>query len=162
ASALPRMMASNNWVVAGAKTASGKPFLCNDPHLEINRLPPIWYEVVMRCTNAGPKYAMGASFPGLPGIAIGRTPDLAWGVTYAFMDCIDPWGEECGEGKYRRINDWLPWEQGGEVIRRKKSPPVEVIYYENPHGVLDGNPNEAGYYLASRWSCRDETGAAAL
>jgi penicillin amidase len=48
ASTLPRMMASNNWVVSGAKTDSGKPFLCNDPHLEINRFPAVWYEAVMR------------------------------------------------------------------------------------------------------------------
>jgi penicillin amidase len=49
-----------------------------------------------------------------------------------------------------------------EVIRRKKHPPVELIFYENHHGVLDGNPNEAGYYLATRWSARDEVGAEAL
>ena len=42
--ALPRMMASNNWVVAGSKTASGAAIMANDPHLEINRLPNVWYE----------------------------------------------------------------------------------------------------------------------
>ena len=81
ASALPRMMASNNWVLAGRKTASGQPFLCNDPHLEINRLPAVWYEAVLRWrAQDGTHYAMGATFPGLPGVAIGRTRDLAWGI----------------------------------------------------------------------------------
>ena len=40
-------------------------------------------------------------------MAIGRTHDLAWGVTYAFMDCIDSWIEDCREGKYRRGDSWL-------------------------------------------------------
>jgi penicillin amidase len=163
ASALPRMMASNNWVVASARTASGRPFLCNDPHLEVNRLPAIWYEVVLRWPSAdGPHYAMGASFPGLPGVSIGRTRDLAWGITYAFMDCMDSWVEDCRAGKYRRGNDWLPFEARKEIIRRKKNPPLELVFYDNPHGVLSGDPNEARYYLATCWSGRDGTSAAAL
>ncbi len=163
ASALPRMMASNNWVVGGARTISGKPFLANDPHLEVNRLPAIWYEAVLRWpATDGPRYAMGATFPGLPGVSIGRTPDLAWGITYAFMDCMDSWVEDCRAGKYRRGDEWLPFETRKETIRRKKNPPVELTFFENPHGVLSGDPHEAGYYLSTRWSCRDGTSAAAL
>jgi len=157
------MMASNNWVVSGAKTASGKPFLCNDPHLEINRLPPVWYEAVLRWSSPeGPRYAMGATFPGLLGVAVGRTPELSWGVTYAFMDCIDSWIEDCRDGKYRRGDAWLPFITRKEVIRRKKHSPEEVTFYENNHGVLDGDPLKDGYYLATRWSAREEIGAAAL
>ena len=51
--AAPRMMASNNWVISGAKTASGKPILSNDPHLEVNRLPNIWCEIVLKMNKAG-------------------------------------------------------------------------------------------------------------
>ena len=163
ASALPRLMASNNWVVAGAKTASGQPFLCNDPHLEVNRLPAIWYEAVLRWPAAdGPHYAMGATFPGIPGVSIGRTRDLAWGITYAFMDCMDSWVEDCRDGKFRRGDDWMPFATRKEIIRRKKNPPVEIVYYENPHGVLNGDPNDAGYYLATRWSGGEATSATAL
>jgi len=163
ASALPRMMASNNWVLSGTKTASGKPFLCNDPHLEINRFPAVWYEAVLRWqAQDGLHYAMGSTFPGIPGVAIGRTRDLAWGVTYAFMDCIDSWIEECREGKYRRGDSWLPFAARKETIRRKKNPPGEVIFYENSHGVLDGDPSAPGYYLATRWSCREDNAPTAL
>ncbi len=163
ASALPRMMASNNWVLAGDRTASGKPFLCNDPHLEVNRLPAIWYETVLRWRSPdGPHYVMGGTFPGLPGVSIGRTRDLAWGITYAFMDCMDSWVEDCRDGKYRRDDEWLPFETRKEIIRRKKNPPVEIVFYENHHGVLSGDPTEAGYYLSTRWSGRDETSAATL
>jgi penicillin amidase len=154
--ALPRMLASNNWVLAGSKTASGKPYLCNDPHLELNRLPAVWYEAVLRWrASSSLRYAVGATFPGLPGMAIGRTPELSWGVTHAFMDCMDSWIEECKEGKYRRGDEWLPFTARRETIRRKKNLPLEITFFENQHGILDGDPFAPGFYLATRWSCRD-------
>jgi len=163
ASALPRMMASNNWAVAGGRTASGKPFLCNDPHLEVNRFPAIWYEAVLRWhSDSVARYAVGATFPGLPSVSIGRTQDLAWGITYAFMDCIDSWVEECRDGKYRRGDSWLPFVTRKEVIRRKKKPPLELLFYENDHGVLAGNASKPGYYLATRWSCAEGSSAEAF
>ncbi|MDZ7268160.1 MAG: penicillin acylase family protein [candidate division KSB1 bacterium] len=149
-SGLPKMMASNNWVIAGRRTASGQPMLANDPHLEANRLPNVWYEMVLKC---GTRYALGATMPGLPGILLGRSNDLAWGATYSFMDAIDSWIEHCKEGRYRRNrNDWVAFRQRREVIKRRKKAPVEVIFYENDHGVLDGDPQVEGYYLATRWS----------
>lgn len=147
--ALPRVMASNNWVVSGAKTASGKAILSNDPHLEINRLPNVWSEMVLRC---GERWALGVTMPGLPGLLIGRNPDLAWGATYTFMDAIDSWVEDCRDGKFRRGEQWQPFEARTETILRKKKDPVEITYYENDHGVLNGDPTEAGYYLATQWS----------
>ena len=126
-------------------------------------MPPVWYEAVLRWQSPeGPRYAMGATFPGLLGVAIGRTPELSWGVTYAFMDCIDSWVEDCRDGKYRRGDNWLPFVSRSEVVRRKKNPPVEFVFYENNHGVLDGDPTAEGYYLATRWSAREDIGAVAL
>ena len=105
----PRMMASNNWVVSGARSASGRPLLANDPHLEVNRLPAVWYETVLKI---GDRYAMGATMPGIAGVLIGRTDRLAWGGTYSFMDAIDSWVEHCRDGKYRRGDDrWLPFQR---------------------------------------------------
>jgi penicillin G amidase len=148
--AAPLMMASNNWVVSGKKTASGKPILANDPHLEVNRLPNVWYEIVL---NAQHRYMMGASIPGLPGIPVGRNPDLAWGATYTFMDATDSWVENCKDGMYLRGPDrWIPFRIRKEVIKRKKKPSHEIIFYENDHGVLEGNPYEPGYYLATAWA----------
>ena len=158
--AAPRMMASNNWVVSGRKTASGQPILANDPHLEVNRLPNVWCELVMRC---GERTLMGGSMPGLPGLLVGRSPDLAWGATYAFVDSSDSWIEQCRDGCcYRENGDrWQSFNTRREIIKRKKKTPVEVVFYENGHGVLDGNPHQEGYYLATRWA-PGETGAAAL
>ena len=155
----PPLMASNNWVISGRKTASGKPILANDPHLEVNRVPSVWCEIAMKSQG---RFAIGGSIPGLPGVLAGRTTDLAWGATYAFLDAEDSWVERCKEGKYNREDEgWLPFRVRKEVIRRKGKAPSEVNFYENDHGVLDGDPNEEGCYLATRWAA-SESGASAL
>ncbi len=156
--ALSASMASNNWVVAGSRTASGKPMLANDPHLEINRVPNVWYEVSLESPQ---RYLCGASMPGLPGVIVGRNAELAWGATYTFMDAIDSWVEECRDGKFRRADSWEPFEERTEVIRRKGRPDHTVTFYENLHGVLDGDPRQAGFYLATRWASA-EGGARSL
>lgn len=142
-------MASNNWVIAGSKTKSGSPILANDPHLEINRLPAVWYEVVVQL---GEKSAYGATMPGLSGLLVGRTNDLAWGTTYSYMDATDSWIEHCKDGKYLKDDKWHMFHERKELIKRKKGKPIEITYYENEHGLLDGNPYEEGYYLCTKWS----------
>jgi penicillin amidase len=148
--AVPRMSASNNWIVAGSRTTSGKPLLASDIHLEGNRLPNVWYEIVLQ----GPdRYAMGGSIPGGPGIVVGRNPDVAWCPTYAFMDSVDSWIEQCKEGKFfREPDEWQPFRQRREIVLRKKKSPAEFTFYENDHGVLDGDPHTEGLYLATQWS----------
>jgi penicillin amidase len=145
-----RMMASNNWVIAGAKTASGKPLLANDPHLEGNRLPNVWCEIALHMAD---RYIIGGSMPGGPSVIVGRTPDVAWGATYAFMDAVDSWIERCKDGKYFREPDqWTAFDERREIIERKKKEPAEITFYENEHGILDGDPYQEGYYLATRWA----------
>lgn len=144
-----RATASNNWVVAGSRSASGAPLLANDPHLEINRLPNVWYEVMIQ---VGERWGYGATMPGIPGLLLGRTNDLAWGATYTFADTVDSWIEDCKDGRYRRGDDWVPFRERRERIERKGKPAHEVTFYENDHGVLDGDPRTPGLYLATRWS----------
>jgi len=99
------------------------------------------------------RWAMGASIPGGPGLPVGRNPDLAWSVTYTFMDGTDSWIEQCRNGKYFREPDhWILFKERRERILRKKKPPVDLVFYENEHGVLDGNPHEEGYCLATAWA----------
>ncbi len=148
--AAPLMMASNNWVVSGKKTASGKPVIANDPHLEINRLPNVWYEMAL---TTGDSYAMGGTMPGAPALLVGRNPDLAWSATYTFMDGTDSWIEKCRDGNYFREPDkWMAFTRREEVIKRKKKDPITVTFYENSHGVLEGDPIDEGYYLATAWA----------
>lgn len=148
--AAPLMMASNNWAVSGKKTASGKPMLANDPHLEINRLPNIWYEIVLKTKD---RYAMGGTMPGMPALLVGRNPDLAWSATYTFMDSTDSWIEKCKNGKYLREPDiWTKFTQREEIIKRRKKNSVKVIFFENDHGVLEGDARGKGYYITTAWA----------
>jgi len=155
----PRAMASNNWVISGTRTRSGKPIMANDPHLETNRLPSVWVEQVVDLPDS---YWLGATMPGLPAPLVGRTAHLAWGVTYTFADAVDSWVEQCRDGRCRRGDDqWVGFETRTETIRRKKQPDVTVTFYENDHGVLDGDPHVEGHYLATRWA-PSQSGAASL
>ena len=78
-------LGSNNWVVDGTKSATGKPLLANDPHLGI-RMPAIWYEIGLR---GGGLDVIGFSFPGDPGVVIGHNNYIAWGVTNVDADNTD-------------------------------------------------------------------------
>lgn len=158
--AVPRAIASNNWVISGSKTASGRALLANDPHLESNRLPAVWAEVVLEWDE---RYCVAATMPGLPGTLLGRTNDLAWGATYTFMDAIDSWIEDCRDGRYRRVvagnETWEPFRVRVETIKRRRHPDEILTFYENDHGVLDGDPHVPGLYLSTRWSSGAGTGA---
>ncbi len=160
---VPRAIASNNWAISAAKSASGHPILASDPHLEANRLPAVWYETVLETPD---RFCIGASVPGLPFVAVGRTNELAWAPTYACMDAIDSWVEECRDGCFRRLDggeeSWQPFRARTEVVARKKAPDVMMTFYENQHGVLDGDPHDPGLYLATRWSAAADSGAASL
>ncbi len=149
ASAAPRMMASNNWCVSGARTKSGAAMLANDPHLETNRLPNIWAEQSFRWPGG---YAILMTMPGLPAPLVGRTEHLSWGATYTFMDAIDSWVEHCRDGKFRRGDGWADFDRRVETIRRKKREPIAETFWENQHGVLDGDASKEGYLLCTRWS----------
>jgi len=150
--AIPRMMASNNWVISGKKTASGKAILANDPHLEVDRLPNVWCEVAAKVKD---RYIIGATMPGASAFIIGRTSELAWGATYAFIDSIDSWVEECKDGKYRRGDSWKDFTIRKEIIKRKKKADVEVTFYETEHGVIDGDPTIDGFYLSTKWTASE-------
>jgi penicillin amidase len=157
---LPRLTASNNWAVAPGRSRNGHSLLAGDPHLEVTRLPAVLHEVVLEMPD---RYCIAGTIPGMPALIIGRTNDLAWAPTYGYMDAIDSWIEECRDGCYRRHVDggdeWIPFRRRKEVIRRKKAEPLELVFYENDHGVLDGDPHEEGLYLTSRWSVASGTGA---
>ena len=159
----PTLKASNNWAVSGARTASGKPLQCNDPHLECNRLPAIWYEAVM---HTALDYRLGITMPGVPGLVMGRTRELSFGFTYGFMDMVDYFVEDCRDGACRRGDTFRPLEVRTETILRRGADPVEITIRENDLGVLEADPLEAGladgFYLARAWSAHRNGAAASL
>lgn len=154
----PRMMASNNWAVAATHSATGSALIANDPHLEVNRLPNVWVEQVIELPD---DTVLTANMPGLPGPLIGRSDHVGWGATYTFMDAQDSWVEHCRDGAFRRGDTFEPFTERHERILVKKGDPVDVVFHENRHGVLDGDPNVEGMYLATRWAPA-ESGAATI
>ncbi len=156
---LPRLAGSNAWAVSGKRSATGAPLLASDPHLEINRLPAIWYEAALRW---GDQYVMGATLPGCPTIAVGRTNQLSWGVTYFKGDTSDYFIEDCrqrdGKWQYRRGDAWLDFEVREEVIRRKGGDDITQHVYHNELGTLDGDPSERGegLHLLVAWTGANE------
>jgi penicillin amidase len=80
---------SNNWVVDGTLTASGKPLLANDPHLGA-RLPSTWY---LAHVTGGDFEIIGATLPGAPAVALGRNRFVAWGATNVAADVEDLYRE---------------------------------------------------------------------
>lgn len=166
---LPKLTGSNAWAVAPGRTRPSAsqgdrpgqgagPLLASDPHLEIDRLPTTWYEVVLRWGASD--YLIGASLPGTPLIAVGRNAHLAWGTTYAMGDTLDFFIEDCrvqeGHCQYRRGDQWHDFQVRHEVLARKKKKPAPEILtvYTNPQGTLEADPLSAGpgYLLSSSWT----------
>ena len=102
----------------------------------------------------------------------GRSEKMSWGVTYPFLDGIDSWVEKCKDEKYYREDEgqedecqedkgqedkgqWVEFTKRVDVIKRKKKDPFEITFYENQHGVLEGDPGREGYYLCTRWAPAD-------
>lgn len=101
---------SNNWAVAGQKTASGFPILCNDPHLKLT-LPSIWFEIQLHSPNQN---TYGVSLPGMPGVMLGFNQDVAWGFTNVGQDVLDWYAIDWAEankksyfldGKIKKIDE---------------------------------------------------------
>ena len=153
---LPRLAGSNAWAVAPERSASGNALLASDPHLEVNRLPAIWYEAVLNWDDD--RYVMGATLPGCPSFGVARTHEVAWGVTYLKGDTSDYFIEECRRGpngwQYRRGNQWHDFRVREEVIHRKGGDDETLRVYYNDLGTLEGDPdaNGPGYYLLTAWT----------
>ncbi len=155
---LPRLAGSNAWAVSPQRSATGSPLLASDPHLEVNRLPAIWYEVAL---SWGDQYVMGASLPGCPLMAVARTPRLAWGVTYMKGDTIDFFVEDCRRGgatgwQFRRGSEWKDFALREEVVSRKGAGAQTLKILENDVGTMDDDPNRdgEGLYLSVAWAGR--------
>ncbi|GGR02559.1 penicillin acylase family protein [Deinococcus ruber] len=113
---------SNDWVIGGQRTQSGKPILADDPHLSLSA-PMLWYLADIQ----GPTlHAIGASIPGLPGIVIGRNDHIAWGVTNVNPDVQDLFIEPAGARLQTRT----------EVIKVKGQPPVNYPVQTSAHGPV--------------------------
>jgi penicillin amidase len=153
---LPRLAGSNAWAVSPRRSASGAALIAADPHLEINRLPAIWYEAELHWGEHD--YVLGATLPGCPLFAVARTHRLSWGVTYLKGDTSDHFIEDCRPGgatdwQYRRGEDWIDFQVREERIARKGRAAETMRVYYNPQGTLESDPEPGmpGYYLSTSW-----------
>lgn len=147
---IPLIGGSNNWAIAPKRSGSGTALLANDPHLEINRLPPVWYEVSMTVDSTS---LVGVTFPGIPGCIIGRNNTLGFGVTYTMADTIDFWIQDCKGGRYLLDGDYNDFLVREEVFKRRFKKPLKHRFYELHDGaILDGEPLHNGFYLSMKWA----------
>ncbi len=166
AAAVPKQPAtgpgSNNWVLSGAHTESGKPLLANDPHLGL-AIPSIWYLAHISTPDFE---IVGATLPGLPFPVLGQTRDFALGFTNTgpdvqdlFIERIDP----DDPARYLTPEGSLPFEVRTETIHVSGGDAVELTVRGTRHGpvvsdLIEASESflEAGHVLAFAWTALDE------
>ena len=167
---------SNNWVVDGRRSVSGKPLLANDPHLGLNA-PALWYLAHLSAPGLD---VLGATLPGLPTVILGRNQRIAWGFTNTapdtqdlFLERIDP----SDPSRYQTPEGYARFVERTETIRVKGAADVTLRVRESRHGpvISDVHPNAVDafqarklgerYALAFQWAAltpEDATVRAAL
>ena len=159
---------SNNWVIPGSRTVSGKPLLANDPHLALSA-PAIWYFAHLQAPAKDGLPALdviGATLPGLPAVVLGRTRGVAWGFTNTGPDVQDLYLEQIDPEqpqRYRTPQGWADFVVRNETIRVKGQGDVILPVRSTRHGpvVSDVQPLYEGlldkrrYAMALRWSALD-------
>src|SRR5882724_11738092 len=149
------VIGSNNWVVSGAHTTSGKPLLSNDMHLG-HQMPNLWYEAHLRCSNLD---AAGVTLPGLPYVIVGHNQRIAWGFTNVGPTVEDVYVETFNPaGEYLTPEGWKTPEHRSEVIHVKGKADVVVDVALTRHGpiITEIVPGETRK-LALRWTLYDGT-----
>ena len=128
------VIGSNNWVVDGTKSTTGKPLLANDPHLA-SRLPSIWY---LAHLSAGDFNVIGGTIPGLPAIIIGRNTSIAWGMTNMDPDVQDLFRErlDATGTRVEYQGQMEPLTIITETIEVQGQEPVQVRVRISRHGPL--------------------------
>lgn len=149
---------SNNWVVSGARSTSGKPLLANDPHLGL-AAPAVWYFAHLSVNGEN---LIGATFPGVPAIALGRNDRIAWGSTNTgpdvqdlFIERIDPQDAN----RYQAPEGMRPFTTREEIIKVKGGEPVNIKVRETRHGPVisdvvagAGNALPKNHVLSFQWT----------
>jgi penicillin amidase len=144
---------SNNWVVSGAHTVTGKPLLSNDMHLG-HQMPNLWYEAHL---HAGSLDVAGVTLPGMPYLLVGHNQRIAWGFTNVGPTVTDVYIENFNDhGAYRTTEGWMQPEHRTEVIHIKGKPDVSLDVKITRHGpvITELIPGETRQ-LALRWTLYD-------
>ena len=141
--------ASNQWVVDGNRSTSGKPMLANDPHLGF-MAPGMWY--LARIVT--PEFSgAGATLPGQPFFAVGHNSDLAWGLTTTHADTQDLFIERVNPDdpdQYLVPGGALPFETRQEIISvRFRSEPDILTVRTTRHGPVISDISQTAATVAT-------------
>lgn len=156
---------SNNWAVAGSKTASGYPILANDPHLNLS-FPSIWYQIQLTAPGIN---VYGASLPGSPNVIVGYNQKISWGVTNVDADVLD-WYQikfkDAAKTGYWYNNRWNKTTRRTEIINvRGQQPKTETIIYTHFGPVVydeaqqktKDSPQNTPIGTALRWIAHEQS-----
>ncbi len=158
---------SNNWVVGPTRSVSGQPILANDPHLDATMLPGPWYPCGLIMPGLR---AVGVTIPGTPGIAIGRTDHVAFGVTNAYGDAQDLYVETVdpqNPAHYLEGSKSIPFELIDETLRFKdekapggfRSETIQVRLTHRGPVITDVLPPlKTNQIMTVRWSAFEAMG----
>ncbi len=144
---------SNNWVVSGAHTVTGKPLLSNDMHLDL-RMPNTWYEAHL---TSGDYDVVGVTLPGVPFVIVGHNQHIAWGFTNLGPNVEDLYVEKFNDrGEYLTPQGWKQPGHRKEIIRVKGKPDVDIDVMITRHGpiitpIVPGETRQ----LALKWTIYD-------
>jgi penicillin amidase len=145
--------ASNNWAVAGNRSATGKPLLSNDMHLTINS-PGVWMQ--MHQVIPGKLNVTGVMFAGEPFIVAGHNDKIAWGMTNMFVDDIDLFSETINPenpGQYLFNGDWKEMVERKEQIKiRGGSTDTFIIRSTHRGPVISGLKKTGKESVSMKWS----------
>jgi penicillin amidase len=142
-------LGSNNWVLSGAHTRSGKPLLANDPHLG-HSVPSVWYMIHLEAPGLD---VSGVSLPGLPLVIIGHNQRIAWGMTNTAPDVQDLYAETFNfrdPKKYLHHGEWIAGEEREESIKVRKERDYRLTVKVTRHGPVVAHDNDRD--LALRWT----------
>ncbi|MEZ4503388.1 MAG: penicillin acylase family protein [Dehalococcoidia bacterium] len=134
---LPVGGASNAWAVAGHRSATGKPLLAADPHLQA-RIPSLFHVVGI---EGGAIRGVGAGIPGIPGLALGHNGRMAWGIAAGMADTADTYAEEVDPAdptRYLTPDGWATGRTRIERIAVAGGATVEEHVLETRHGPVIG------------------------
>jgi penicillin amidase len=158
---------SNNWTISGARTATGRPILANDPHRAVGA-PSLRYIAHLDAPGLS---IIGAGEPALPGVSLGHNGTIAWGLTIFYVDQEDLYVYQTRGDRYRYKGGWEPMRTIRETIEVKGESPREVELRFTRHGpvirqddakgrafavrTVWNAPGVAGYYGSSRlWGAK--------
>ncbi len=139
--------ASNEWVVAGSRTATGKPILANDPHLGLGS-PGVWY--LVRLEAPGVRY-IGATAPGAPALVLGHNGNVAWGFTTTNADAADLFVERVDPAdplRYATPDGSRAFETREELLQIKGQKPETLVVRRTRHGAVISDIDPTAQALA--------------